>query len=300
MINTRLVRLKPAPTITLLTALSLFVPPLAAPEPGLPSKTAVWAAAARAVGAKNPNPELRNPDNFAIQFLGPRERALLSDYPMNALDLGYEAAMQQLGDKLPVKSHAFRTKAFDDAMLDALKAGARQVVVLGAGFDSRGYRFQSQLTGIRFIEVDQAATQDYKRRRVAEILGTPPANVAYVPMDFTKDNLLDQLRKGGYSEQQQTFFLWEGVVFYLPESAVKETLHFVRDHAAPGSRLAFNYTFSTDRNVNNPDSLYSKWGEPWLFGFPPPGAAPYVQREGLDVISDVQTVQNICIARVRQ
>lgn len=237
---------------------ALFVSTASATQPGLPSKTAVWAAAARAVGAKNPNRELRNPDNFAIQFLGPRERALLSDYPMNALDLEYEAAMQQLGDKLPVKSHAFRTKAFDDAMLDALKAGARQVVVLGAGFDSRGYRFQSQLTGIRFIEVDQAATQDDKRRRVAEILGTP-ANVAYVPMDFTKDNLLDQLRKGGYSEQQQTFFLWEGVVFYLPESAVKETLHFVRDHAAPGSRLAFNYTFSTDRNVNNPDSLYSKW-----------------------------------------
>jgi methyltransferase (TIGR00027 family) len=292
------VRLKPTTTWAL--ALILLVSTVEAVEPGLPSKTAVWAAAARAVGAKNPNPELRNPDDLAIKFLGPRERALLPDYPMDALDLGYDAAMKQLGDKLPVTSHAFRTKAFDDAMLDALKAGARQVVVLGAGFDSRGYRFPSQLTGVRFIEVDQAATQDYKKRRVAEILGAPPANVTYVPMDFTKDDLLDQLRKGGYSEQQQTFFLWEGVVFYLPESAVRDTLHFVRDHAAPGSRLAFNYTFSTDRNVNNPDSLYARWGEPWLFGFPPPGAAGYVRREGLDVISDVQTVQNICIASVRR
>jgi methyltransferase (TIGR00027 family) len=300
MTDTPVVRPKLDTTCAVVAVVSLLVSTIAAVEPGLPSKTAVWAAAARAVGAKNPNPDLRNPDDLAIQFLGPRERALLPDYPMSALDLGYESAMQQLGDKLPVKSHAFRTKAFDDAMLDALKAGARQVVVLGAGFDSRGYRFQSRLSGVRFIEVDQPATQEYKRRRVAEILGTAPANVAYVPMDFTKDNLLEQLRKGGYSEQQQTFFLWEGVVFYLPESAVKETLHFVRDHAAPGSRLAFNYTFNTDRNVNNPDSLYSKWGEPWLFGFPPPGAATYVRREGLDVISDVQTVQNICIAAVRK
>jgi methyltransferase (TIGR00027 family) len=278
--------------------LILVVTALHAVEPGLPSKTAVWAAAARALGSKNPDPEQRNPDYLAIKFLGPRERRILSDYPMDALDLDYEDAMKQLGNKLPVVTHAFRTKAFDAAMLDALKAGATQVVVLGAGFDSRGYRFTSQLPGVRFMEVDYPPTQEYKKRRVKEILGKPPANVSYVPMDFTKDDLLDQLVKSRYSKREKTFFLWEGVVFYLPESAVKDTLHFVRDHAAPGSRLAFNYTFSTDRNVNNPDSLYAKWGEPWLFGFPPDGAAAYVQREGLDVISDIKTVQNICIASV--
>ena len=73
-------------------------------EPGLPSKTAVWAAAARALGSKNPNPTLRNPDYLAIKFLGPRERALLPEYPMDALDLDYGEAMRQLGYKLPVAS----------------------------------------------------------------------------------------------------------------------------------------------------------------------------------------------------
>jgi len=279
-------------------ALIWAVPALEAVKPGLPSKTAVWAAAARALGAKNPNPDLRNPDYLAIKFLGRRERAILSDYPMDALDLDYDGAMRELGGKLPVMTHAFRTKAFDTAMLDALKAGATQVVILGAGFDSRGYRFTSQLRGVRFMEVDYPPTQEYKKRRVKEILGKLPANVSYVPIDFTKDKLLDQLVKRRYSERETTFFLWEGVVFYLPESAVKETLHFVRDHAAPGSRLAFNYTFNTDRNVNNPESLYAKWGEPWLFGFPSDGAAAYVRREGLDVISDIMTVQNICTASV--
>jgi len=267
-------------------------------EPGLPSKTAVWVAAARALGAKNPDPKKRNPDYLAIKFLGPRERALLPDYPMDALDLDFDAAMKQLGVNLPVGSQAFRTKAFDAALLDALRHGARQVVVLGAGFDSRGYRFQSRLRGVRFMEVDYGPTQEYKKQRVQEILGTTPANVSYVPMDFTKDSLLDQLVKAGYSEQQQTFFLWEGVVFYLPESAVKDTLHFVRDHAAPGSRIAFNYEFSRDRNINNPQSLYARWGEPWLFGFPDDGAAAYVKREGLEVMSDTKTAQNICIASV--
>src|SRR4051812_48464285 len=56
-------------------------------EPGLPSKTAVYVTAARAVGAKDPDPQLRNPDYLAIKFLGPRERAVLPDLPMDALDL---------------------------------------------------------------------------------------------------------------------------------------------------------------------------------------------------------------------
>src|SRR5262245_44064257 len=192
----------------------LLLATLRAVKPGLPSKTAVWAAAARAVGSKNPDPEEGNPDYLAIKFLGPRERRILSDFPMDALDLDYDGAMAQLGTRLPVTSHAFRTKAFDAAMLDALKAGATQVVVLGAGFDSRGYRFQSQLRGVRFMEVDYPPTQEYKKRRVREILGKPPANVSYVPMDFTKDDLLHQLVKSHYSEREKTFFLWEGVVFY--------------------------------------------------------------------------------------
>ena len=71
-------------------------------EPGLPSKTAVYAAAARAVGSKDPDPQLRNPDYLAIKFLGPRERAVLPDLQMDALDLDFAGAMRQLGVHLPV------------------------------------------------------------------------------------------------------------------------------------------------------------------------------------------------------
>ena len=281
-------------------AVTLFTVAANAVEPGLPSKTAVWAAAARAVGAKNPDRKDRNPDYLAIRFLGPRERALLPDYDMAALDIAsFKEAMTRLGVRLPVTSHAYRTRAFDKALLDAVHDGARQIVVLGAGFDSRGYRFTRELHRVRFMEVDYPPTQEYKKQRVTEIMGALPANVSYVPMDFTKDDLLRQLEASGYSEREKTFFLWEGVVHYLPESAVKDTLHFVRDHAAGGSRIAFNYTYAHDRNVNNPDSLYARWGEPWLFGFPDDGAAPYVRREGLDVLSDTHDVQNICISIVR-
>ena len=291
---------KPFARAALATGLAILSSSPQAVEPGLPSKTAIWAAAARAVGAKNPDRKERNPDYLAVSFVGPRERAQLPDYDLAALDVtSYAETMMRVGFKLPVTSHAYRTRAFDQAMLDALHDGAEQVVVLGAGFDSRGYRFDRELRGVRFMEVDYPPTQEYKKQRVTEILGALPARVTYVPMDFTTDNLLTQLTKSGYAEREKTFFLWEGVTFYLPEAAVKDTLHFVRDHAARGSRIAFNYTYATDRNVNNAESLYAKWGEPWLFGFPEDGAAPYLRREGLNVIADTHTVQNICIGVVR-
>jgi methyltransferase (TIGR00027 family) len=267
-------------------------------EPGLPSKTAVYVAAARAVGSKDPDPQLRNPDYLAIKFLGPRERAVLPDLPMDALDLDFDSAMKQLGPHLPVAVMTYRTKRFDAALLDALQNGATQVVVLGAGFDSRAYRFQSQLGNVRFMEVDYGPTQAYKKRRLGEILEVIPPNVSFVPMDFTKDNLLDQLRKARYSEQRHTFFLWEGVTYYLPESAVKDTLHFVRDHSASGSRIAFDYFGASNPSVNNPRHVYARWGEPVIFGFPNDSAREYVKQEGLGVLSDTQGLEYICIAEV--
>jgi len=271
---------------------------LKAVKPGLPSKTAVYVTAARALGSKDPDPQRRNPDYLAIKFLGRRERAVLPDLQMDALDLDFAGAMRQLGVHLPVDVLTYRTKAFDAALLNALNNGARQVVVLGAGFDSRAYRFQSELVGVRVMEVDYGPTQAYKKQRLGDILEAIPSNVSFVPMDFTKDNLLEELRNAGYSEQQNTFFLWEGVTYYLPESAVKDTLHFVRDHSASGSRIAFDYFGASNPAVNNPRHVYARWGEPLLFGFPNDRAREYVQQEGLGVLSDTQGLEYICVAEV--
>ncbi len=268
-----------------------------AAQSGLLSKTAVYVAAARAVGSKDPDPERRNPDYHAIMFLGPRERAVLPEVHLDALDLDFDRAIEPLGAHI-VAVLTYRTKAFDAALLDAVQNGAMQVVVLGAGFDSRAYRFRDQLRNVRFIEVDAGPTQAYKQHRLGEILEVIPPNVSFVPMDFTKDSLLDRLRTAGYSEQQKTFFLWEGVSYYLPESAVKGTLHFVRDHSAPGSRIAFDYFGAGNAAINNPTHQYARWGEPLLFGFPNDRAREYVQEEGLAVLSDTQGLEYICIAEV--
>jgi O-methyltransferase involved in polyketide biosynthesis len=96
---------------------------------GLPSKTSIWTATSRAIGAKNPDAKLRNPDYLAIRFLGPRERAIIAaDYPMEALDLEFDAAMKRLPtdqDRGFVTAQFVRTKFFDEVLEQAITDGAQ-------------------------------------------------------------------------------------------------------------------------------------------------------------------------------
>jgi methyltransferase (TIGR00027 family) len=243
-------------------------------------------AIARAIGAKHPDPAYRNPDHLAAALLGPRERALLPDYPTDALDLDYARAVARLPDPYNVGAHLVRTRHVDATLAAALRGGARQVVVLGAGLDTRGYRFAARLGGVRFLEVDSPPTQAHKRARAAAVLGAPPAPVRYVPLDLAAGDLLGALRAHGYAEDAVTLFIWEGVTMYLPEEVVRGTLRFVRAHAAPGSTLVFDYAPSARPEIGDPDSLPARWGEPWVFGFPGESAAAAVEREGLAVVAD--------------
>ena len=133
------------------------------------------------------------------------------------------------------------------------------------------YRFDAQLRGVRFMEVDYPPTQEHKKLRVKSLLGSPPPNVSFVPVDFTKDSLIDELVKSGFSRVEKTFFLWEGVTCSISCATPRRREAGLRSTTPSGP----------DRNVNNSETMYAKWGEPWLFGFPPEGASTYVQREGL-------------------
>jgi len=262
---------------------------LVAVDPGMPSKTSVLTASLRAIGAKHPDPTLRNPDYLAIKFLGARERALLKDFPMDALDLDFQHAVERLSpqDRGSVTTMIIRTKHLDAALDAALLDGTRQMIILGAGFDSRGYRFRDRLQGVRFLEVDYGPTQEHKKQRVREVLGALPKEVRYIPMDFTKGDLLTQLKKGGYSEKDRSLFIWEGVTMYLPETAISGTLHFIQQHSATGSKVVFDYALADDARINNPATRFAKWGEPWIFGFPGHSAVDSLRQVGLVSLSDM-------------
>src|SRR5581483_8650226 len=122
-----------------------------------------------------------------------------------------------------VRMMIIRTRFIDEALERAVKSGVAQVVILGAGFDSHAYRCGNLLKEVKVFEVDRPATQALKKERVRDAIGEPPSNLAYVPIDFQHEELLEVLLRHGYDPQQRTFFVLEGVTMYLPEEAVRKT-----------------------------------------------------------------------------
>lgn len=233
-----------------------------------PSRTAVANVFHRALGAKNPDPNFRNPDYLAARFLGAPERALLVDHVRAAIDLDYQTAMQRLPPPSPtlVTTHLLRTRHIDLVLRNALSADTRQVVILGAGYDTRAYRFHDQLAGMPVFEVDRPATQQYKKLRVREALGEVYKSVRWVAATLSDDDLLTKLRSAGYSERLRTFFVWEGSTYYLPESGIRNVLKFVRTYSAPGSAIAFDYMDESNPGINNPSDFHARVGEPSCTG----------------------------------
>ena len=86
------------------------------------------------------------------------------------------------------------------------------------------------LRNARVFEVDQPSTQEYKKRRVLEVLGPPPPNLVFVPIDFTRQQASAALRHAGYSAARKTFFIWEGVSMYLTEETVRNFLRDISSH----------------------------------------------------------------------
>ena len=253
-----------------------------ATQPEQISRTSIFVAAGRAIGAREPDPSARNPDYLAEKLLGDPS-ALTLDHPaVRALSLSYDDAMKDVEVVSNVRMMMIRTRFIDEALERAVAGGATQVVVLGAGFDSHAYRCQALLANVSVFEVDRPATQALKRARVREVLGDPPPNLAYVPVDFQRDDLLEVLKRHGYDPARRTFFILEGVTMYLPAEAARATLRFVGSHP-PGSGIVFDFVYSAMIEfiaridmTNIPEAqrpfvqrfLDLTKNEPWIFGLP--------------------------------
>ena len=255
-------------------ALSLLaLSPLFALEPGKPSKTSIWVLAARAIGSRDPDPTVRNPDWVADRMLGPAEKAILADnIVIKGLDKDYRVAMKDGETRARVLMMDIRTKYIDQWLMDAVKGGAQQVVILGAGFDSRAWRFRQELKSVKVFEVDFGPTQEYKRRRFTEVLGPAPGNLAFAPIDFTKETTSQVLKKAGYKADKKTFFIWEGVSMYLTQDEIKRFFSDVSSHAAKDSEIVFDHFNPFWENATGPNAALVNqlkgWGEPWVSSIP--------------------------------
>lgn len=266
----------------------------------LPSRTSVLVAAARAVGSRIEHPHWRNPDHLAIKLLGPAEREVIAgDSIAEALESDTPELRRNPRVMGLLLTMLVRTKFIDEHLQKAVADGATQIVILGAGWDTRAYRFLDLLKNVCVFEVDRPALQAWKRRRVKEELGPQPSNLTYLEIDFQTQKLSDVMAASNYDPHQKTFFIWEGVTMYLPEEAVSDTLQWIACQA-PGSTIVFDFADASviefTRRVQagfEPKTEYghlaaerarqlASWNEPWLFGIPEGGSEEFVHNLGLE------------------
>ena len=162
---------------------------------------------------------------------------------------------------------ASRTTFYDEA-LERRLAGIDQLVILGAGFDTRAYRLPAG-TRVQCFEIDTPKTQAFKRDMLKKA-GVDTSRVIYVPADFMKDDWLGKLVDAGFEPNKPSFFLWESVTMYLDREAVESTLRKIAGTAA-GSAVAFDYLSA---EIIDSRSLFMRYaravlkatGEPLRFG----------------------------------
>jgi methyltransferase (TIGR00027 family) len=260
------------------------------------SRTAESMAMFRALESARPEGTRLFTDPFAVHFLRPSMRLAVRAAEKSP------AVQTQLANFIDRRwpgarpSGVARTALIDRALREALGSAIEQVVILGAGYDSRAYRIDG-MKRIKVLEVDRSETQRMKRERLSRVLRPMPPHVTFVEMDFLRQTLPEALASSGFESGRKTFFIWEGVTHYLDPDAVNATMRFVGS-CATGSTIAFTYVhrglldgsraFSVSPNVVR---LLHKAGEPWKFGFYPTGLPSYLRARGLELIEDLGAIE---------
>ena len=243
------------------------------------SQTAELVAAARAAHFARAERPLVIEDPYAIHLAGDRWRQVIGS------DFRHWLVTRVLLRKVsPTTTYVLiRARFTDDRVLAVAERGVRQLVILGAGFDTFALRYPN--LGVEVFEVDLAASGALKRERLAAADIPVPEHLHFVNVDFERDDLGEHLIAAGFRPSEPAFFSWMGVTYYLAPEAVPATLAKVSALAAPQSELAFDYMNARDFVAAKDLALFDsmlrfvkKHGEPMITNFDP-GAI--VQQVGL-------------------
>ena len=268
------------------------------------SRTAQMTAFSRGYHYEHDTPKIFE-DPLAYCLLTNEERASIEAQIMAAMrtinPVGFSAFPDQAA-ALRWMMHASaaapillaRARYAEECLEKALSEGVGQYVMLGAGLDTFAFRRPELCKRIRVLEVDHPATQDYKRKRLAELGWELPSDLIFVPVDFSRESLAYALRESGFNSRMPTFFSWLGVTYYLSRKVVFDTLSQAAEIAPSGSRLVFDYLDNdayvaqkASPRVLRMLSSVQELGEPMQFGFEPSTLADELAVTGYDLIEDL-------------
>lgn len=250
------------------------------------STTAEGIALVRAIESSRPEGKRICYDPFA--------RALVPGISFTLSKLFIDTGLYDRISKGTMEFIIARERYIEDFLKTCLSEGLDQVVILGAGFDTRAYRIPG-IEKTRVFEVDHPDTQAEKRKRLKKAIDPLPGYVTFVPVDFNIQKLGDQLLASGYDEQGKTLFIWQGVTVYLSPQGVDRTLAFIARHSGSGSAVIFDYFYNEYLNdASRPEVKTLRrasrvTGEGYLFGIDEDRVEPFLAQRGFRDVCNATT-----------
>ncbi len=184
-----------------------------------------------------------------------------------------------------------RTKYIDAAFQQALGDRFDQVLIFGAGFDTRAIRFHELNKNTQIYELDVPTTQQakigqYKKRGVKV-----PTELHTIAIDFDKESLPEKLDEAGFQKGKHTFFLMEGLLMYLQPTSVAQTFQTIQKYAGKGSLIVFDYVQAIAINKEGRSfgeaeiiDMVSGVGESWFFGMEKGQVEQFLAKYGMRVV----------------
>lgn len=230
-------------------------------------------------------------DPYAVHFLDPVKLAWAKEHVAETQAMGDE-----IEQKMPGWSNAIRGRIryFDDMVQNAAAGDFSQLVILGAGYDTRAYRIGTLKGRMKVFEIDRPETISRKIGILTTIFGRLPDHVVFIPHDLGQGPWWPALEAAGFSPVKKTLFLLEGLVMYLSRPEVGELLAGIARHAGTGSTVLFDFVPQSladgSSNAEGGQNIRD-WtimiGEPIQSGFADGEVVPFITGLGY---SDVQVI----------
>jgi len=255
------------------------------------SKMAELIALHRVAESKKPEVERICYDPYAVYFVDPEVLAFAASNPDKTKEMSehYELLFPGLANSIRA-----RVRYFDDFVKSNIDEGLEQLVILGAGYDTRAYRIEGLKEKVKVFEVDHPDTQCVKIEKIKKIFGSLQDHVIYVPIDFETQKLGEHLITHGFERSLKTLFLMEGLIMYISLEAVDETLSFIVKNSGKGSVILFDYypeslvdgtcELEVGKNIFN---YTIQQGEPLKFGIKEGMVEPFLVNRGFYRVKQV-------------
>lgn len=199
------------------------------------SRTADITCGCRAISFYESNPFLKSGDWVAPMLISKEVQTLLK------IPYADKLLRYLLGPRGVYEWVIARTKYIDNLFEKAGAETFSQVIILGAGFDSRAVRFHKELSKARVFELDSGTTQLMKTIQYVKRGIIVPDNVTFIPINFEMESVTAKLEKAGFIKGAKTLLLLEGAVQYLKPELVRQTMASILGLTGPGSRLILEY-----------------------------------------------------------